>query len=198
MSRKRKSDLDDQEPSDPAHGKLEVVRPRFWKPYTLTGKRRRLDPWAKESVEELKDAFDGMVHLEGELSFNWQRHLFQYVFWPPLPNWCLVPFDISSKTIRTEEGQLNPLRYGLGQKSGDLMWKIGVLGVFQPWRRYGQVFDHLLIPVHFPWHMDDSTPGGEVPMFGLVHLKKGLKIAYFHVMTEWQQTIYDKPGYTKL
>lgn len=197
MSRKRKSDVDDQEPGNPAPGRLEVVRPRFWKPYTSVGKSKRREPWAKETAEELKGAFDGMVNLEGELSFKQQRHLFQYIFWPPLPKWCLVPFDISTKTIRTEEGQLTPLRYGVGQKSGNMMWKTGVLGVFQPWRRYGQIFEHLLIPVHFPWQ-DDSTPDGEVPMFGLVHLKKGSKTAYFHVMTEWQQAIYDKPEYTKL
>ncbi|KAH0445955.1 hypothetical protein IEQ34_025211 [Dendrobium chrysotoxum] len=138
-----------------------------------------------------------MIHLEGELNFSQQRQLFPYIFWPPLPRWCLVPFDISSKTIRTEEGEFNPIHYGLGQKNGDQLWKQGVLGVFQPWRQYGQIFDHLLIPVHFPWQ-DDSTPDGEVPMFGLIHLKKRSKTAYFHVMTEWQKDIYDKPGFNKL
>lgn len=201
MSRKRKFDLEDAAPSEPpkvaSHGKQEIVRPRFWKPYTRVGKTKRRDACAKEAADELKSGYDAMTHLEGELSFNQQRHIFPYIFWPPLPRWCLVPFDISSKTIRTDEGQLNPLRYGLGQKHGDQMWKHGVLGVFQPWRQYGQMFDHLLVPVHFPWQ-DDSTPDGEVPMFGLVHMKKGSKTAYFHVMTEWQQDIYDKPHYNKL
>lgn len=201
MSRKRRFD-----PEDVASGELspfptrrsqEVVRPRFWKLYTQVGKSKRRDPRAKETAQEIKGACDAMIYLEGELSFNQQRHVFPYIFWPPLPRWCLVPFDISSKTIRTDEGELSPLHYGLGQKYGDQVWRQGVLGVFQPWRQHGQIFDHLLIPVHFPWQ-DDSTPDGEVPMFGLVHLKKGSKTAYFHVMTEWQQDIYDRPEYIKL
>lgn len=139
-----------------------------------------------------------MVNLEGELTFSQQNHSFEYIFWPPLPRWCLIPFDISAKTIRSEKtGELTPLRYGLGQRYGDHVWKAGMLGVFQSWRRYGQIFDHILIPVHFPWQ-DDSTPDGEVPMFGLVHFRKGCKTAYFHVMTEWQQEIYDNPESNKL
>ncbi|KAL1855253.1 hypothetical protein Daus18300_011159 [Diaporthe australafricana] len=201
MSRKRKFDLEDATPIGPknlgANRKQETVRPRFWKTYTQVGKAKRRDARAKETVDELKSGYDAMLDLEGELSFNQQRHIFPYIFWPPLPRWCLVPFDISSKTIRTDEGQLNPLRYGLGQKCGDQMWKHGVLSVFQPWRQYAQIFDHLLLPVHFPWQ-DDSTPDGEVPMFGLVHMKRGSKTAYFHVMTEWQQDIYDEPLYNKL
>lgn len=152
---------------------------------------------AKETALELQGAYDAMINLEGELTFNQQRHSFEYIFWPPLPRWCLIPFDISTKTIRSENGELTPIRYGLGQKYGDQMWKVGVLGFFQPWRQYGQIFDHLLIPVHFPWQ-DDSTPDGEVPMFGLVHMEKGGKTAYFHVMTEWQQQTYDNPECTKL
>lgn len=152
---------------------------------------------AKETALELQGAYDGMVNLEGELTFNQQRHAFEYIFWPPLTGWCLIPFDISAKTIRSENGELTPIRYGLGQKYGDQMWKVGVLGFFQSWRQYGQIFDHLLIPVHFPWQ-DDSTPDGEVPMFGLVHLEKGCKTAYFHVMTEWQQETFDNPECTKL
>lgn len=35
-------------------------------------------------------------------------------------------------------------------------------------------------------------------MFGLVHMEKGCKTAYFHVMTEWQQETYDNPECTKL
>lgn len=197
MSRKRRLDLDDPEPSSPSNGRLEVVRPRFWKPWSQPGKGRRRDVQAKETALELQGAYDAMINLEGELTFNQQRHSFEYIFWPPLPRWCLIPFDISTKTIRSENGELTPIRYGLGQKYGDQMWKVGVLGFFQPWRQYGQIFDHLLIPVHFPWQ-DDSTPDGEVPMFGLVHMEKGCKTAYFHVMTEWQQETYDNPECTKL
>lgn len=195
--RKRKLDLVDQESSGPTNGSLEVVRPRFWKPWSQPGKGRRRDAQAKETALELQGAYDGLINLEGELTFNQQRHSFEYIFWPPLSRWCLIPFDISAKTIRSEDGELTPLRYGLGQKYGDHTWKAGVLGVFQSWRQYGQIFDHLLIPVHFPWQ-DDSTPDGEVPMFGLVHLKKGCKTAYFHVMTEWQQETYDNPECNKL
>lgn len=196
MAPKRKFDLDDQL-TNSTHRKLEVVRPRFWKPWSQPGKGRRRDAQAKETALELQGAYDGMVHLEGDLTFNQQRHSFEYIFWPPLPRWCLIPFDISTKTIRSENDELTPLRYGLGQKYGDQMWKVGVLGVFQSRRQYGQIFDHLLVPVHFPWQ-DDSTPDGEVPMFGLVHFKKGCKTAYLHVMTEWQQEIYDTPECNKL
>lgn len=196
-SRKRKLDLDDQEPSTPSNGRLEVVRPRFWKPWSQPGKGKRRDTHAKETALELQGAYDGMVHLEGELTFSQQRRAFEYIFWPPLPRWCLVPFSNSANAIRSEDGELTPLQYGLGQRYGDQMWKVGVLGVFQPWRKYGQIFDHLLIPVHFPWQ-DDSTPEGEVPMFGLVHLRKDCKTAYLHVMTKWQQETYDKPEYNKL
>lgn len=138
-----------------------------------------------------------MVTLEGELTFNQQRHAFEYIFWPPLPRWCLVPFDISGKEIRSDNGELTPLRYGLGQKYGDHTWKVGVLGVFQPWRKFGQIFEHLLIPIHFPWQ-DDSTQDEEVQMFGLVHLKNDCRTAYVHVMTKWQQETYDNTECNKL
>jgi hypothetical protein len=197
MSRKRKLDLDDTEHSNPTDGRPEVVRPRFWKPYSQPGKGKRRDEYAKQTVLKLKEAYDGMVHQEGELSFVQQRHSLEYIFWPPLPRWCLAPFDISEETIRSADGTMNPIRYGLGQSYGDQMWKNGVLGVFQPWRRFGQVqFDHLLIPVFFPWQ-DDSTDE-EVPMYGLVHVMKGSRTAYLHVMTEWQREIYDTTEYNKL
>lgn len=198
MSRKRKFDLDDTEYSNPTKGRQEVVRPRFWKPYTQPGKGRRRDEYAKQTASALQGAYDGMVHQEGELSFSQQRHLFEYIFWPSLPRWCLVPFNVSAETIRSDEGEMNRICYGLGQKYGDQIWRHGVLGVFQPWRRLSQVqFDHLLIPVFFPWQ-DDSTPDEEVPMYGLVHLRKGSRTAYLHVMTEWQRETYDTPAYNKL
>ncbi|KAG8162549.1 hypothetical protein KVR01_008314 [Diaporthe batatas] len=148
-------------------------------------------------VSELKEAHDGMIHQEGDLSFSQQRRSFEYIFWPPLPKWCLVPFEITAATLRTAKGQWNPIRYGLGQNSADHMWKNGVLAVFQPWRRLGQAqFDHLLIPVYFPWQ-DESTPD-EVPMYGLVHLSKGSRTAYLHVMSEWQQQVFDAPEQNKM
>lgn len=198
MARKRKLDLDDTEHSDPTNGRQEVVRPRFWKSWSQPGKGKVRDKGAKNTVTELKEAYEGMVNNEGELSFNQQRRSFEYIFWPPLPRWCIVPFEISADTIRTEDGEWNPIRYGLDQNYGDQMWKNGVLGVFQPWRRLGQAqFDHLLIPVYFPWQ-DESTPDEEVPMYGLVHVNKRSRTAYLHVMTEWQQDVYDTPGSNKM
>lgn len=198
MARKRKFDIDDTEHSDPTNGKQEAVRPRFWKPWSQPGKGKRRDEYAKNTVSELKEAYDGMIHQEGHLSFSQQRRSFEYIFWPPLPRWCLVPFEVTAEAMRTEKGEWNPIRYGLGQNSADQMWKNCVLGVFQPWRRLGQAqFDHLLIPVFFPWQ-DESTPDGEVPMYGLVHISKGSRTAYLHVMTEWQQEVYDTPGQNKV
>ena len=172
-----------------------MVRPRFWGGYTRTGRGRSAK--TRDTIRALKGAFNGIIHLEAQLSFVQRRELFPYIFWPPLPGWCLVPFDMQAcpKGIRTDDGDLNPLIYGLGDKSVDHVWKQGVLGIFQPRHRCYQLFDHLLIAVHFPWQ-DDSMPE-EVPMWGLVHYQKGSDTAYVHVLTEWQVWVSANPAGNK-
>ncbi|KUI72087.1 hypothetical protein VM1G_07539 [Cytospora mali] len=204
MSAKRSSKFDDRgdnkrpalgsslvpdEPERQVDDVEEIIRPRFWSGYAGTGRGRSVK--ARDTIKDLKAAYSDIINLEGQLTFNQQRELFPYIFWPPLPKWCLVPFDMQacSKSIRTDEGVVNPLVYGLGAKSIDQVWKHAVLGVFQPQRRIYQMFDHVLIAIHFPW-ADDGSPD-DVPMWGLVHYQKGADTAYVHVMTQWQEWVFN-------
>lgn len=167
----------------------EIVRPMFWSGYTGAGRRRTVK--GRETAKELKTAYSSLIHEEGDLTFNEKRELFPYIFWPPFQKWCLVPFDMQAcpKEIRDNAGKLNPLVYGVGARSNDHIWKQAVLGVFQPERQYYQIFDHILIAVHFPW-ADQSSPE-DVPMWALVHYKKGADTAYVHVMTEWHDWVFN-------
>lgn len=169
---------------------LEVIRPMFWTGFTGSGRKRTIK--GRDTARELKTAYNNIIHENGQLTFNEQRELFPYIFWPPIQSWCLVPFDMQAcpKKIRASETKVNPLVYGLGAKSSDFIWKHAVLGVFEPERRHYQIFDHILIAVQFPW-ADESSPD-DVPMWGLVHYKKGSDTAYVHVMTEWHESVFNK------
>ncbi|ROV94746.1 hypothetical protein VMCG_08894 [Cytospora schulzeri] len=187
----KRSALGDQ--SEAAEGPIDIVeqivRPMFWTGYTGEGRKRTVK--GRDTTKELKAAYNDIIHLEGELTFNQQRELFPYIFWPPIQNWCLVPFDMQAcpKEIRTDEGQINPLIYGLGAKSSDHIWKQAVFGIFEPQRRCYLIFDHILIAIHFPWA--DETSVDEVSMWGLVHYQKGSGTAYVHVMTQWQEWVFN-------
>lgn len=191
-----------QAQADVEQADVELVRPRFWR-----------NARAKHTVTHLKAACKAIVESEGQLSFEQQRQLFPYIFWPPPPGWCLVPFELSATTPGNQPGneELNSLPYGLGPYSGDQIWKHAVLGVFKPQQKHFQLFDDILIPVYFPWG-DDSVvsavqPRGQlgvgerqydaVAMWGLLHYQKGSDTAYMHVMTEWQQDTFSKAGYNR-
>lgn len=170
-------------------GMEEIVRPMFWSGYTGSGRRRTVQ--ARDTARDLRAAYSSIIHLEGQLTFDQQRELFPYIFWPPVPSWCLVPFDMQGcpKGIRADDGAINPLIYGMGARSNEHIWKQAVLGIFQPQRRHYQIFDHILVAIHSPWA--DETCPDEVPMWGLVHYQKGADTAYVHVMTEWQEWVFN-------
>lgn len=170
----------------------EIVRPLFWTGYTGAGRKRTIK--GRETAKELKAAYTNLIHEQGELTFNQKREMFPYIFWPPVQTWCLVPFDIQasgpSKGLRAADGTVNPLAYGLGAKAGDYIWSQAVHGVFDTTRRYHQLYDDILLAIYFPW-ADESSPE-DVPMWGLVHYTKGSDTAYVHVMTEWQESVFNK------
>lgn len=166
----------------------ELVRPRFWN-----------RPQSADTISHLQKACDNIIKNEGQLDFHLQAELFEYIFWPPPPGWCLAPLHVSNSSIHGRP------TYGHGADADDQIWKHAVLGLFQAKQKHFQLFQHILIPVYFPWADDslpiESTPCKKsplhdvtytpLPMWGLLHYKKGSKTAYMHVLTEWQEQVFN-------
>lgn len=172
----------------------EIVRPGFWN-----------ESISEETVSNLQQACETIINHEAQLEFQLQAELLPYIFWPPQPGWCVAPLDTSISSA-------NDLpKYGIDTSCTDKIWEHAVLGIFQPKRTHFQLFEHILIPVYHPW-ADDSLPEETItaetllretryksqPMWGLLHYQKGSHTAYMHVLTEWQEAVFNNKVHNRV